>query len=338
MSPGSRRSRSAAMTARRSGSAIPGCSAATTRAYRSRPVRRRSTVTGTALPAARTPIAPGSARAAATASATVRRPASSARRTASCSVDRDLDRRGPRLVLGGVVEVRRACGRLVAAGDGGEQVELDVLLRRRRQRAPVEDDLARAGLVEVDRALVAQLLELPGLEREAAGDADARQRHRPAAGGGVLDVGAQLDSLAHADLLLVEVRGDGDLGGRRRLRLRRAIGDGDRVGERRPRGRDAGEAELDRVVAGAERSGEIVPDQRVLAALVEVDRTDGGTVDDQRRRAGGPHLPRGIGVRGERLEAEDRRLGVAPLAVAAAAGVEPVDRAAGLGLELAVRR
>src|ERR1051325_4106480 len=87
------------------------------------------------------------------------------------------------------------------------------------------------------------------------------------------------------------------------------------------------------VVAGGERRGEVVPDQGVLAALVELDGAGGGAVDDEGRRAGGLDLPRVIGVGGEGLEGEDGRLGVAPLAVAAAAGVETVDGAADLGLE-----
>src|SRR5512140_1378123 len=82
--------------------------------------------------------------------------------SAALLVDGDLHRGRPGLVLGGVVEIGRGRGRLVVAGDGGEQVEVDVLLGRRGERAPVEDDLARAGLVEVDGAFLAQLLELPG--------------------------------------------------------------------------------------------------------------------------------------------------------------------------------
>src|SRR4051794_20922433 len=83
-------------------------------------------------------------------------------------LDRHLHRRDPGLVLGRVVEVRARRGRLVAARRLRDQVELDVLLRRGCERAEVHDHLARARLVEVDDALVAQLLELPGLERQAA--------------------------------------------------------------------------------------------------------------------------------------------------------------------------
>src|SRR5690606_24881814 len=111
---------------------------------------------------------------------------------------------------------------------------------------------------------------------------------------------------------LRELRRDVDLRGRRRLRARRAVLDRDRVRQLRL----AGEPDLDRVLAGVELAREVIPDERVLAALVERDRARGGAVDDQRRRAARLHLLAVLGVRGQRLEAEDRRLRVAPLAVA----------------------
>jgi hypothetical protein len=210
------------------------------------------------------------------------------------------------LVLVGVVQVGRRGGGFVGAGHGSEQVEVDLLVRRWGQRAPVQDDLARAGLVEVDQALVAQLLQLPGLEHQAAGDADARQRHRLAGGGAVVDLGAQGHAFAHAHAVLQELGRHGDGGARRRLRLRGAVRDGDRV-------RQAGgavELELDGVRARPERAGQIVPRERVLATGLEGDRAGGAAVDDQRRGAVGGHALARLGVRGQRLQAEDRGLGV----------------------------
>src|SRR5262249_28865183 len=154
-----------------------------------------------------------------------------------------------------------------------------------------QDHLARARLVEVDRALVAQLLELPGLERQTARDADARERHRQAVRGGVLDARTQLDAFTPLDVILRELRGDGDLRGLRRLRARRAVVDRDRVRQRRR----AGELDLDRVLAGLELAREVVPHERVLATLLERDRARLGAIDDQRRRAARLHLLRVLG-------------------------------------------
>lgn len=72
------------------------------------------------------------------------------------------------------------------------------------ERAPVEDEFARAGFVEVDEFFLFECFELPELGFERAREVEASEGHGQAAFGGVAQGGGESDGFTHASAAFVE--------------------------------------------------------------------------------------------------------------------------------------
>src|SRR5262249_53879746 len=133
---------------------------------------------------------------------------------ANLSLDLDLQRIEPLLQVRGVIQVRPAGGTAEFAGDGGDQVEVDVDLCTRLQVAPVQDQFAAADLkvADVARRKLAvrtgllqsrQFLQLLHVFRDlqSGRQTDHSRRHRLTLfRAAVLDGGRQPDGFTFANL------------------------------------------------------------------------------------------------------------------------------------------
>lgn len=114
------------------------------------------------------------------------------------------ERGSPEDLVVGVVEIgARGCG-VVVAGDTGDKVELEGGFEVGCEGAPVEDEFARTGFVEVDEFFLFEGFELPELGFERTREVEASKSHGQAAFGGVAQGGGESDGFAHACAAFVE--------------------------------------------------------------------------------------------------------------------------------------